>query len=67
MADKWTKDITGVDVSAHKTRHQKAGADEIEITGLKGFFHHGNIDGGDLNGCYEAMDNLDSDFDGGAL
>ena len=32
----WTTGQTGVDIAAHKTRHQDAGADEIAVTGLSG-------------------------------
>lgn len=32
----WTTGQTGVDVAAHKTRHQDGGADEISLTGLSG-------------------------------
>ena len=32
----WTKGQTGVDIAAHKTRHQDAGLDEISIEGLAG-------------------------------
>uniref|UniRef100_A0A6H2A2K9 Uncharacterized protein n=1 Tax=viral metagenome TaxID=1070528 RepID=A0A6H2A2K9_9ZZZZ len=31
------------------------------------YFLDGDIDGGDLNGCTEAMDDLDIDLDGGTL
>lgn len=34
--DKWTKDLTGVDVADHSARHEDGGADEISLTGLAG-------------------------------
>ena len=33
---KWTRDLTGVDIAAHASRHQDGGADEISLTGLSG-------------------------------
>ena len=31
------------------------------------YFHNGDVDGGDLDGCSEAMDYLDSILDGGQM
>ena len=32
----WSTGQTGVDIAAHKARHQDAGADEISVTALSG-------------------------------
>ena len=32
----WSTGQTGVDIAAHKARHQDGGADEIAVTGLSG-------------------------------
>lgn len=64
---KWTEVTDPIKIEAHKTRHQDAGDDEIDLSGLTGFFHHGNIDGSDLGACLEAMDNLDRTLDGGVF
>ena len=36
MPYSWSTGQTGVDVAAHKARHQDGGADEISVTGLSG-------------------------------
>ena len=47
-------------VNAHKTRHQKDGADEV-------FVIHGDVEGGLIGGVEEALDNTHSDLDGGEI
>jgi len=36
MSVTWTTGLTGVDIAAHKTRHQDGGADEVNVVGLSG-------------------------------
>jgi len=47
-------------LNAHKTRHEKDGADEMCVV-------LGDIDGGDIGGPTEAMDSAQCDLDGGVI